>query len=100
VSLYTVPELITKLEGMDFDDCQLADAQVVHEAGEALKRLSAQMAWLEAHVFERRWMPPIGSPFTWEMAGPYRHALRAMRGGETLGQAIDLAMKLYPMPEP
>ena len=61
-------------------------------------RLRAQMAWLEAHVFERRWIPPIGSPFTWEMVGPYRHALRAMRGGETLDHAIDIAMKLYPTP--
>jgi hypothetical protein len=64
-----------------------------------IERLRSQMAWLEAHVFQRRWMPPIGSPFTWEMVGPYRHALRAMQGGENLDQAIELAMKRYPEPQ-
>lgn len=55
-----------------------------------------RLQWLERHVFSRRWMPPIGSPFTWEVVGPYRHALAAMRGGETLGEAIDIAASKYP----
>lgn len=38
MSLYTVPELIQRLEAMDFCDADLSDAQVVYEAAEALKR--------------------------------------------------------------
>lgn len=61
------------------------------ERDEERKRL----LWLECHIFNRRWMLPIGSPFTWEVVGSFRHALRAMRGGETLVEAIDIASKVY-----
>lgn len=50
-----------------------------------------RLDWLENHFFRRRWMPPVESPFTWELAGPYRHLLAAMKGGKTLREAIDIA---------
>jgi hypothetical protein len=40
MSLYTVSELIERLQSMRLDDPQLADGMVIEEAAEALKRLS------------------------------------------------------------
>ncbi len=40
MKLYTVPELIERLKAINIMDISLADAQVMYEASEALKRLS------------------------------------------------------------
>jgi hypothetical protein len=40
MSLYTIGELVVRLQGMTLSDPTLADGQVIHEAAEALLRLS------------------------------------------------------------
>lgn len=51
MSLYTIPELIQRLEALDFDDSQLADGQVVYEAAQALRRSQSLL---------RQWQYDVG----------------------------------------
>lgn len=50
-------------------------------------------AYLEAHVFELKWDGTLGRPFTWHMAGPYRHELAKWKGDSLIDALSSLVVE-------
>lgn len=53
-----------------------------------------RLDWLADNLFERKWMPPIGTPHFWRLVPRYRHFIQDMNAAD-FRSALDLAISRW-----